>query len=162
MQQKCYKLKKLSNQQKGVIILEKPMLVNLVNSAKKLFEKNLKKNLQDANVPASYGPYLMCLLHHSTGLTLTELTKAVSCNKANTTRVINDLIALGFIKKDDDQKVKKYKLVLTPLGYQKALIVKEALEKVYQKAFKGFSKIEKENKKNYIVRFLTNLNHDDK
>lgn len=132
----------------------------LINSIKKHVHKNLKSGLKNHNINPPHGLYLRVLLDYKEGLTLTELTQMLDFDKANTTRIINELINLDYIKKEEN-KLKKYKIVLTKEGLKKARIVKNEVCKIHNQAFKDFSKEEKQEFERLIIKFINNIKKEE-
>ncbi len=83
------------------------------------FDKSLRRAqaelLSPHGLTSRHAPYLLRLAERRAGLTLTELSRAVCCDKANTTRVVQRLQSLGFAVRDCE--VRGSSVRLTPAGY---------------------------------------------
>lgn len=69
------------------------------------FGKALRRTQAELLAPhgltARHAPYLLHLAESEEGLSLSELSRAVCFDKANTTRVVHDLEQLGFASRGD-------------------------------------------------------------
>lgn len=83
------------------------------------------------------------------GMTMTELTENIGVDKANTTRVIKDLIDKQVVTKSEGER--KFKLSLTELGKKIASEFKANIDKFMQKVYSNFTMEEKEQ-----IRHLMN------
>lgn len=73
--------------------------------------------------------YFILELSESDGLTMQELSRAVSVDSGYTTRAVNKLIALGFVKKEVqayDQRISK--VFLTDSGKQITTVIIEVMK----------------------------------
>ncbi len=85
-------------------------------------------------------------------LTMSELTRIIGVDKANTTRVVHDLIDREIVAKLDGER--KFKLELTALGRQVAHDFKANLDKFMEKVYIDFSPEEKEQMQNLMNKLM--------
>lgn len=81
-------------------------------------------------------------LHRNNEMTLMELTETIGVDKANTTRVVRDLFAKGYIEKIGE-KERKFKIKLSTTGQEIADKFKLSVEEFIKKIFKDFTDEEK-------------------
>lgn len=101
-------------------------------------QKIKEKSVSDLDLKSADVIVLLELMKHQDGLTFVELTKNVSVDKANTSRVVNELIKKGFILKKDSKKY-KYNLVLTDLGYVTTRDIFKEMKKIQHELGKDLS-----------------------
>ncbi len=82
------------------------------------FDKTLRRAQAELLAPhgliARHAPYLLRLAEAEEGLTLSELSRAVCYDKANTTRVVRCLQSLGFAARREESRGSP--VTLTPEG----------------------------------------------
>lgn len=126
--------------------LELALLPVFLNKIIKKLHKVSDKILKQYNLSRFHYIYLLCLFKNSEGLKLTELTDLSGFDRANTTRVINDLENKGLIVRDK-QTDKKYKVKLTEKGFAITNSLYEKTLKLKDRFFGGLTEAQ-------IHRFL--------
>ena len=87
-----------------------------VGNLKKRIQKRVSDALKPYNLSSMHSMYLMTL-YHKGELTLVELTGELKFNRANTSRVIRDLIQKGYVVCDkNENNLRKYKVFLSEEG----------------------------------------------
>ena len=95
---------------------------------------------------SSHVMYLMVLYKNSEGLTLSNLNEILEVDKANTTRVVKDLIKKGYLIKDEKNSgLRKYKVLLTDKGIEVSRKIKNNIKLVHEKINAILSEEEKRN-----------------
>lgn len=90
-----------------------PLLLNKIN---KNFCKECDSYLKEIGLSKLHAFYLLCLFHNMQGIKLTELSQLVGCDKANTSRVVNDLENKNIVVRENSNQIKKYVIKLTDFG----------------------------------------------
>lgn len=96
------------------------------------------------------------LLNKYESLSLNELTNKIGIDKANTSRVIQDLLDKKIVYKTDD-KVRGYKIKLTNLGKEISDSINKDHNKLHDKIFMGFTDEEKEQLFNLMIKYVENI-----
>lgn len=87
-----------------------------LNNLKKKMQKNVSDVLKPYNLSSMHSMYLATLLRDGE-MTLAELSRKLSFNRANTTRVVKDLIQKGYVGCDRTQtNLRKFNIYLTEKG----------------------------------------------
>lgn len=90
--------------------------ITMSNLKKRMF-KNMTMILKPHDLSGMHAMYLLRLWHEEQGLTLMEMTRQLRMHRANTTRVVRDLVQKGYAVCDKTQEgQRKYKVRLTELG----------------------------------------------
>lgn len=131
-----------------------------IGNFKRILEKKMKQRLKKVGVSPSLGFFLVMLLDEEEGLTLKEMSETLNCDKGYTTRVINELFNLDYIKRLENQKLKKYKIILTQQGKDKALAIKKEIFELHEEAFKNFTLEERKTFKCLMEKFLTGIREE--
>lgn len=105
---------------------------------KKLYKKE-DEMLSSYGLTHSHARYLENIYRFKS-VTMADLTELSGTDKANTTRVIKELLRLGIVAKFGGER--KFNLQLTENGRQIAEYFKQQKEKFMQKVYTNFSKIE--------------------
>lgn len=109
-----------------------PLLLNKIN---KNFCKECDNCLKERGLSKLHAFYLLCLYHNIEGIKLTELNDLVGCDKANTSRVVNDLENKNIVMRENTKQIKKYIIKLTDYGKS---ICEEFANKVRERFRKMF------------------------
>lgn len=109
---------------------------------KKHLDKIVNKDLEKYKINCVHFRPIMLLNNHIDGLSLNELTTFIGIDKANTTRVINDLLKKDIVYKETD-KQRRYKIKLTETGKEIAFYATEDRRKTEEKIFSVLSEEEK-------------------
>lgn len=125
------------------------------------FKKYMDKSI--SNVIKQYGitfiqfrPIVLLNRHKEDGLSLQELTEKIGIDKANVTRVINDLLEKDIVYKSD-LKQRGYKIKLTKKGLEIANKIINEKEKMHEKLFMCFSKEEKEQFFSLLIKMYESI-----
>lgn len=79
-------------------------------------QKNMSEALRPYGLSSMHSLYIMTLYHEGK-MTLASLSKALSFNRANTTRVVRDLMQKGYVACDkENESQRKYNVFLTEMG----------------------------------------------
>lgn len=91
------------------------LIPNLISNFLKKIRKAQNEMLINYHLSSIHMMYLMVLYRNLDGLTLNNLNDLLNVDKANTTRVVKDLIKKGYLEKDE-KGIRKYKVKLTEEG----------------------------------------------
>lgn len=129
---------------------------DLVNTFNKLV-KNIKKKetelLSNFGLTHFHAKYIS-LIDKKQNITMTELNFGLGFDKANTTRVIKELLAKDIVIKSENER--KFKLSLTNYGKQIATELKFEMTKYLNMVFAKFKPKEKEQFAIMLNKFLIN------
>ena len=118
---------------------------------RKAVQKRQTELLKPYGLSSIHAMYLITLLHNDKGMTLRELCESLFVDKANTSRVITTLDALGYIRKDMISKSKlKYKIYLTRQGTEVANIVAKDMKKTHEILFASLTVVEIQTVRNVM------------
>ena len=133
-----------------------PMSIGKLN---KQMQKIFSEELKPCDLSSAHAMYLMVLFEND-GITLKELTENVGMDKANTTRVVTDLKAKGYIYTDCTKEgSRKYKVFLTAEGKKAAGIVRSAIKKMLDNMFSILSDAERAQYITILKKIITNINN---
>ncbi len=97
-------------------------------------------------------------LAHFPGISQEHLSERLEVDKATTTRAIQKLIKLGYVRRSRDKEDKRaYKLYLSPLGQELVPVLKEELRGLTARLSTGFSGDEQEEIFAYLRRMAQNI-----
>ena len=131
-----------------------------IGKLRKQMQKRFSQELKPFDLSSAHAHNLIVLFEND-GLTMKELTESVEMDKANTTRVINDLQVKGFIHTDRIREgSRKYKVFLTEEGKKAAEIVRSAIKKMLDSIFSILTDTEKEQYITMLKKIITNINND--
>lgn len=117
--------------------------LDLKNDFTKIVKKVQKVEddfLQPFNLTHFHSHYLLDL-YLSGGATMQGMSARLGCDKANTTRVVKDLMSKDLVEKSGG--IRKFVLKLTEKGNQIAIKIKNKVENFLQHVFADFSNEEK-------------------
>jgi len=98
---------------------ENCILPLLFNKANKNFNKQYDECLKPYGLSKFHAFYLIVLVKNKEGLTMNEINNFIGCDKANTSRAINDLQEKEIIFRDfGHYNEKKFLVKLTEKGYR--------------------------------------------
>ena len=118
-----------------------------LNKMKYDVQKNMSDALKPYNLSSMHSLYIMTL-YHDGAMTLSSLSKAVCFNRANTTRVIRDLMQKGYVSCDkQNESQRKFNVFLTDEGKK---LADDLHQKMEQNRKKQTSKLTKEEWKTLI------------
>ena len=121
-----------------------PLLLNKIN---KNFCKECDSCLKEIGLSKLHAFYLLCLFHNMQGVKLTKLSELVGCDKANTSRVINDLENKNIVIRENENQIKKYVIKLTDYGKS---ICEEFAGKIRERFRKMFECLTNEETKQFF------------
>ncbi len=124
-------------------------IFNLVN---KKFRKIDDRCLSKYNLTHFHAMYLGHLYINGE-MNMSELTSVIGVDKANTTRVIRDLLAKGYIEKVGESN-RKYDIRLTQSGQEVADEFSSTINKVIKESFKNFTDDEKKEFRRLLTKFF--------
>jgi DNA-binding MarR family transcriptional regulator len=134
-----------------------PMSIGKLN---RQMQKRFCKELKPCDLSSAHAIYLL-VLSENDGLTLRELTDSVNMDKANTTRVVTDLDAKGYIYTDRIKEgSRKYKVFLTEEGKKAAEIFRSAITKMLDSIFSILTDTERAQYIAILKKIITNINSD--
>lgn len=111
---------------------------------KKYMDRSINEVIKQYGISfIQFRPIVLLNYYKEDGLSLQELTEKIGIDKANVTRVINDLLEKEIVYKSD-LKQRGYKLKLTKKGLEIANKIINEKEKIHEKLFSCFTKTEKE------------------
>ena len=129
-----------------------------VQHFKKQIDKYLDGEFNQGDINRLESVYLSHLLEKD-GVSLIELTRAVHLDKANTTRIINDLESKGYvIRKANESDSRKYKIFITEKAQKFKEKIQRCIKELNEKAFKGVTKTEKKTFSKVVHKIFENLN----
>ncbi|MBQ9716097.1 MAG: MarR family transcriptional regulator [Clostridia bacterium] len=113
-----------------------------LNKMKYNMQKNMSDALKPYNLSSMHSLYIMALYHNG-AMTLACLSKAVCFNRANTTRVIRDLIQKGYVFCDrQSESQRKFNVFLTDNGKKLANNLHQQMENQRKKQSSKLTKEE--------------------
>lgn len=134
------------------------MTSDFFGKIRKLKNKTINALLIDTDITGASLHYIN-LLHMYKGLTLTEMSGLLEVDKANTTRVINDLEKKGYVYRDvEDHKTKKYKVRLTKDGEDIAIKIKRRILKQQDSIFSCLTEEEKKQLEHILLKLKNSIN----
>ena len=129
------------------------------------FKKYMDKSI--SNVIKQYGitfiqfrPIVLLNCHKEDGLSLQELTEKIGIDKANVTRVINDLLENEIVYKSD-LKQRGYKIKLTKKGLEIVTKLMNEKEQMREKLFSCFNKTEREQFLKLLIKMYKSIQNGE-
>ena len=129
------------------------------------FKKYMDKSI--SNVIKQYGitfiqfrPIVLLSRHKEDGLSLQELTEKIGIDKANVTRVINDLLEKEIVYKSD-LKQRGYKIKLTKKGLEIVTKLMKEKEQMREKLFSCFNKTEREQFLKLLIKMYKSIQNGE-
>jgi DNA-binding MarR family transcriptional regulator len=130
-----------------------------IGKLNKQMQKIFGEELKPCDLSSAHALYLIVLFEND-GLTLKELTENVGMDKANTTRVVTDLKAKGYIYTDCTKEGgRKYKVFLTENGKKAAEIVRSVITKMLDNIFSILTDAERAQYIAILKKIITNINN---
>ncbi|MDD3191364.1 MAG: hypothetical protein PHP41_01285 [Bacilli bacterium] len=77
--------------------------------------------------------YFMVLYHHKIGLTMKQMSDFINVDKANTTRVITNLVKTQFVVEEETDKIRNKKYRLTEKGMLVATEIQQKNQEIEKK-----------------------------
>ncbi|WP_425447316.1 MarR family winged helix-turn-helix transcriptional regulator [Dethiothermospora halolimnae] len=135
-------------------------IVYFISKTKKkmnnFIEGKLKEKALDDLVP-SYGNILTVLYDNDGKLSMKEIGQLIGKDKSTITALVNKLSKLGYVKKEKGKEDKRVTYVkITEKGKDIEDKFNDISKEVYSRAYKNFSKEEKE----VLLRLLKKLNNN--
>ena len=128
--------------------------MNLNKTITDVLKKLSKKEdemLSPFGLTHSHARYIENVYRFNT-VTMADLTELSGTDKANTTRVIKDLLTQGIVEKSGGER--KFNITLTEKGTQIAEHFKQQQERFMRNVFKDFSKTEIETFKTLLEKLF--------
>lgn len=129
---------------------------------KKNLDKSINKDLEKFKINFMHFRPIILLYKNQEGLLLNELTDKIGVDKANVTRVINDLLKKEIVYKNEDKK-RGYKIFLTEQGIIVAEYIIQKRKELDEKTFSNFTKLEKEQFTKLLIKYfkaMSNIEED--
>jgi len=145
-----------------VVIMKEDIFENLKFNLRKTniyIQKKINEELNKYDISSVHVLYII-LLSEQDGLMPMEISSLIDVDKANTTRVLTDLLEKKLIYKTDD--IRKYKVYLTDKGKEIALIISNKHEELKKLALKNISSEEIKIFQTVFLKILNNLKEEEK
>lgn len=128
---------------------------------KKYMDKSINKVIKQYGITIiQFKPIVLLAHNQEEGLSLQELTEKIGIDKANVTRVINDLLNKNIVYKSD-LKQRGYKIKLTEKGLEVATKIKQGKEKIDEKLLSCFNEKEKQQFFSLIIKMCKNVSKEE-
>jgi DNA-binding MarR family transcriptional regulator len=132
-------------------------IMSLVGRIHRQGNRFIESELRDRGIEGiapSHGDILFQLYHHDS-LTMHELSRAIDRDKSTVTVLVNKLVKLGYIKKEQDvQDARVYRLSVTEHGKALRPIFEQTSERLLMEIYRDFTADEKQR----IVALLNKIN----
>ncbi len=103
-------------------------------------------------------PLMYKLLKEGEGKTQKEICEMLYVSKSTTSKIINNLVEKGYVRKERDEADKRItKIYLTERKDEIEKLIKDLDKKAEEKMLSGFEEKEKEELRGYLERILENL-----
>ncbi len=103
-------------------------------------------------------PLMYKLLKEGEGKTQKEICEMLYVSKSTTSKIINNLVEKGYVRKEKDEADKRItKIYLTERKDEIEKLIKDLDKKAEEKMLSGFEEKEKEELRGYLERILENL-----
>lgn len=110
-----------------------------------IIDKNFRKDLYTNDISMCEFLYLLILQQNIDGYTMIELSNIAKVDKSLITRVIKGLENKGYIYRNIDKpNTRKYKIMLTDIGYHKVKIVNNVILRERENFINNYTKDELE------------------
>ena len=131
-------------------------LCKIMTATVKRMRKKEDEFLSKYNLTHFHGVYI-AHLYRFKALTMNELTEKVGVDKANTSRVVKDLLNKGYIEKIGDSE-RKFSLKLTESGNKVALNFRKNVDNFMNIILSNFTEDEKNSMHHLLNKFLQGVN----
>ncbi len=124
---------------------------------KKYMDRSINEVIKQYGISfIQFRPIILLNRYREDGLSLQELTEKIGIDKANVTRVINDLLEKEIVYKSD-LKQRGYKIKLTKKGLEIATKIMSGKDKIHKKLFSYFTETEKEQFFYLLTKIYENI-----
>ena len=128
---------------------------------KKYMDKSISEVIKQYGISfIQFRPIILLNRHKEDGLSLQELTEKIGIDKANVTRVINDLLEKGIVYKSD-LKQRGYKIKLTKKGLEIVTKLMKEKEQMREKLFSCFNKTEREQFLKLLIKMYKSIQNGE-
>lgn len=128
---------------------------------KKYMDKSINQLIKQYGITIiQFKPIVLLEHNQEEGLSLQELTEKIGIDKANVTRVINDLLNKNIVYKSD-LKQRGYKIKLTEKGLKVATKIKQEKEKMDEKLLSCFNEKEKQQFFSLIIKMCKSISKEE-
>lgn len=128
---------------------------------KKYMDKSINQLIKQYGITIiQFKPIVLLEHNQEEGLSLQELTEKIGIDKANVTRVINDLLNKNIVYKSD-LKQRGYKIKLTEKGLEVATKIKQEKEKMDKKLLSCFNEKEKQQFFSLIIKMCKSISKEE-
>ena len=128
-----------------------------LRKAQKYVQKKINEELNKYDISSVHATYITLLYEHD-GLMPMEMSLLIDVDKANTTRVLNDLLEKNLVYKTDD--IRKYKVYLTDKGKEIALVINQTMKELREKSLKNISDEEIIAFQSVFLKILENMKEE--
>lgn len=136
--------------------IEFELLPIYFHNFQKYIDKIIKEDLKKYEITTMHFRPIILLYKSTYGLSLNELTSKIGVDKANITRVINDLIKKEIVYKSEQVK-RGYKIKLTEKGIEISKHICEHKKKTAEKIFMGLTEQEKKELTNLMFKLFSKI-----
>lgn len=128
---------------------------------KKYMDKSISEVIKQYGISfIQFRPIILLNRHKEDGLSLQELTEKIGIDKANVTRVINDLLEKEIVYKSD-LKQRGYKIKLTKKGLEIVTKLMKEKEQMREKLFSCFNKTEREQFLKLLIKMYKSIQNGE-
>lgn len=124
-------------------------------------EKKFNLQLKHYNITNSHSVYMMLLMRHPSGLTMTELSNMSQVDKALTSRVVKELESIEYIYRDaENLNTRNYNICLTKKGYDVANCIEQIMINNKKRILDKFTDEEQQHLHKSIMILINKLTKD--
>lgn len=130
----------------------------MLSSLGRSFLQSLNQKLDHLDIERNY--YAILLIESAEGnITQQELAAQLDTDKASIVRIVDYLSENGYVKRvRNTSDRRKYRLVLTAKAKKETSKIQSAINEITSAAFKGISKMQKQDFYNTLEQLKKNLN----
>ncbi len=92
----------------------------MVTGASKTLQRIKIKNMEKYGLTGTHTMFLRLLYENPSGLTKSEMAQNCDVDKAQITRIVNDLVKREYVKTDEPERAYKKRFILTSEGHRVA------------------------------------------
>ena len=117
----------------------------------------VSKNLSDIDIDRYF--YVICVLNNSKeAMCQKDLAESVAVDNVTMVRIVDYLAKKKFVRRTQRKEDRRaYEIELTEKARKAAPLITAAFDEANDICFKGFSKVEKNNFREMLMKMLTNL-----
>lgn len=140
---------------------EETSIHKLLHKVNKKLMKEFKHKLEPYDFTRGEFPFLLGLLRKGDGITQKEICERIPISKSTTSKMVNNLIDKGYLKKERDEEDRRAtRIYFTDEKEKIENIVKELDKKAEDMMLKDFDEDEKDQLENYLKRILNNIEEE--